>query len=311
MLPLFDNYYSMKKVVSALILNILTIAVFAQSNVRLNNFWEKSYTINPASVNDRYFAEFNMAARKQWTNFPGAPTTLFASGTLYFDQMKTQFGLKVLQDKIGYTSTTNLGLSYTYFLVLDRDWHLNLGLGMSYQSVGYDLSKVNSPTPNDPTVYAKLLNESNFNSDLGIELQGKKWQFGLSSQNIFSLFQPINSQFTNTNYIYAKYKPMDERKISLGYGLCGIQYGNLYQAELNLTSYFKFDPESNPIQLGVFFRTYSEVGALFGLDIAHNLRLSYSYDYNVSGIGNSSYGSHELMLTYNIDRIFQCKNCWY
>ena len=301
----------MKKTALILILNFLTIVLIAQSNVRLNNFWEKSYTINPASVNDRYFAEFNMAVRKQWVNFPGAPTTLFASGTIFLDNLNTQFGLKAYQDKIGYTSTSTIDFTYAYALILNSEWHLNLGLGLSFQSVGYDLSQVNSPTPGDPAVFSRLLNENNFNSDLGIELQGKKWQFGLSGQNLFSLFLPINQQFSNTNYIYTKYRQNSQNKINLGFGACGIQYGNFYQMEVNLTSYFKFDPESNGFQLGVFYRTYSEIGLLFGLDLARNLHLSYSYDYNVSGISGKSYGSHELMLTFNLDRVFKCQNCWY
>jgi type IX secretion system PorP/SprF family membrane protein len=301
----------MKKTTIIFVLNLLTIVLVAQSNVRLNNFWEKSYTINPASVNDRYFAEFNMAGRKQWVDFPGAPTTFFASGTMFLDKLNTQFGLKAFQDKIGYTSTTNVGLTYAYALILNRDWHLNMGLGLNFQSVGYDLSHVNSQTPGDPTVYSRLLNENNFNSDLGVELQGKKWQFGVASQNLLSLFKPINSQFSNTNFIYTKYRQNTQEHINLGFGACGVQYGSFYQMELNLTSYFKLNPESNGFQLGIFYRTYSEVGMMLGLDIAHNLHLSYSYDYNVGAISRSSYGSHEIMLTYNLDRVFQCLNCWY
>ena len=301
----------MKKATIVIILNMLTIMVIAQSSVRLNHFWEKTYTLNPASVNDRYFAEFNMAARKQWINFPGAPTTFYASGTMFLDNLNTQFGLKAIQDKIGYTSTTNLGFTYAYALILNRDWHLNLGLGLNYQSVGYDLSKVNSPTPNDPVVYAKLLNVSNFNSDLGIELQGRKWQFGVASQNLISLFQPINSQFSNTNYIYTKYRNNSLNTMNLGFGAVGVQFGNFYQLELNLTTYFKPTPESNGFQVGAFFRTYSEIGAILGLDLSKNMHLSYSYDYNVSGISTKSYGSHEIMLTYTLDRVFKCQNCWY
>ena len=301
----------MRKATIISIFNLLTILMVAQSNVRLNNFWEKSYTVNPASVNDRYFAEFNMAARKQWVNFPGAPTTFFVSGTMFLDNLNTQFGLKAYQDKIGYTSTTSVNANYAYALILNRDWHLNMGLGLSFQSVGYDLSQVNSPTPGDPTVYSKLLNENNFNADLGIELQGKRWQFGAASQNLISLFQPINSQFSNTNYIYTKFRENSQNNINLGFGAIGIQYGRFYQMEFNMTSYFKMSPESNAFQLSVFYRTYSEIGFLLGVEIAHNLHVSYSYDYNVGAISSSSYGTHEIMLTYNIDRIFKCQNCWY
>lgn len=286
--------------------------LIAQSNVRLNNFWQKTYIVNPASISDQYLAEINVLARKQWVSFPGSPTTFFATGSVFIDNLHTQFGLKAYQDKIGYTSTSNIDLTYAYSLHLNDNWKLNMGLALDFQTVAYDLSQVNSPTPNDPTVYAHLLNENNFNSDMGFELVSKNWKVGLASQNIFSRFQPINSQFTNTNYIYTKYRQYSENNINLGFGACGIQYGDLYQMEFNVSSYFKINHETNDaFQLGVFYRTWSEMGVLLGFDLTRNLHISYSYDYNVSAISTNSIGSHEIMLTFNLDKVFKCQNCWY
>ncbi len=301
----------MKKVVLLLLFNLPALLLVAQSNIRLNNDWNNTYIINPASITDQYLAEFNMAVRQQWTGFNGSPTTLFASGTLYLDEMHTQLGLKIMQDKVGFTSTTNIGLSYAYAIRFNYDWKLNLGLGLSFQSLGYDVSEVNSPTANDPTVLTRLINENNINSDVGFELTNKSYRLGLASQNIFSLFAPINRLFVNTNFIYAIYRDSNHDSFNLGYGVCGIQYSNLYQMEFNLTGYFKPTPKTNPFQLGLVYRTWSEVGVLFGFDVSHNFRVSYSYDYNFSGISTTSFGTHELMLTYKLDKVFQCKNCWY
>ncbi|MDR3653107.1 MAG: PorP/SprF family type IX secretion system membrane protein [Paludibacter sp.] len=301
----------MKKAIFIILFNVLTFSLIAQSYIRLNNFWEKTYIVNPASVNYQYQAEFDLLARKQWINFPGSPTTLYFSGTTYLDDINTQLGLKVLKDQIGYTSTSTVDLSYAYSLKLDREWRMNFGLGLSYQGISYDLSKVNSPTPGDPTVYMNLLNSSNVNSDLGFELTNKDWRLGVASQNLFSLFLPINKLFINTNYLYTQYRQHTQNPLNLGFGLCGIQYGNFYQGELNFNTYIKANPESNGFRLGLFYRTWSEFGVLFGIELTHNLQLSYSYDYNVSGISTNSFGSHELMLTFLIDKEFKCQNCWY
>ena len=101
----------MKKAVLLLIFILPGMISMAQSNIRLNNDWNKTYIINPASITSDYLAEFNMAARQQWLGFQGSPTTLFASGTLYLDELYTQFGLKVMQDKVGFTSTTDIDLT--------------------------------------------------------------------------------------------------------------------------------------------------------------------------------------------------------
>ena len=132
----------MKKIVCLIMINLLTFTVIAQSNIRLNNYWDNTYFINPASINDQSLAEFNMAARKQWVDFPGSPLTFFASATTYQENLHAQFGLKLVQDKIGYTSTTAVDLTYAYSMLMQSDWQLHLGLAISFQSLSYDMSSL-------------------------------------------------------------------------------------------------------------------------------------------------------------------------
>ena len=300
----------MKKIGCLLFIHVVMFSLIAQSNIRLNNFWDRTYFINPASINDLSLAEFNMAARKQWIGFPGAPSTLFASGTTYLESMHTQFGIKVLQDKIGVTNTSDIDLAYAYSLELQRNWKLNMGLGVCYQLLSYDMNSLVLPTDDDPVIYEKLLKENNFNANLGMELTNKFWKIGASSQNLFSLFSN-SKQFVNTNFVYAMYREYSHDYINLGYGACGIQYGNLYQMELNMTGYFKITPQSDAFQVGLFYRTWNEMGAIFGIDLTKQIHLSYSYDYNVGGISRSSVGTQELILTYKLPKEWRCKNCWY
>jgi hypothetical protein len=63
--------------------------------------------------------------------------------------------------------------------------------------------------------------------------------------------------------------------------------------------------------VGLFYRTKSEIGLIFGFDLSEAIHLSYSYDYNVSGINRSSIGTNELMITYNLSRRPVCHSCWY
>jgi len=301
----------MKKTVCYLVFNLLIISMVAQSNIRLNNYWDKTYFINPASINDVSLVEFNMAARKQWVGFPGSPSTLFATATTYVENLRTQFGLKIMQDKIGYTNTTAVDLTYAYSIALERDWQLHLGLGACYQSLSYDMSSVVFPTADDPVAYEHLLSENNFNANIGAELTSHLWKIGLSSQNLFSLFSNINKQFINTNIAYAMYRQNTHDYVNLGYGVAGIQYGNIYQMELNLTGYFKITPQSDAFQVGMFYRTWNEMGAILGIDLTKAFHLSYSYDFNVGGISRSSVGTQELILTYKLPKEWKCKNCWY
>jgi len=302
--------FTMKKTIFLIAFNVICLLGLAQSNIRLNNFWEYTNYINPAYINEDYFAEFSTAARKQWLNLPGSPTTFYASGTTYIEKWHTQFGLKLTQDKIGFTSTSDIDLSYAYALKINREWRLHLGLAVSYQMLSYDLTEMNLPTIiYDPAAYEGLLSENNFNSDLGIELTNKSWKFGASSQNVFSLLSKINKQYTNTNFLYAMYHQNTEELINLGFGVCGIQYGNLYQMEFNMTSYFKLSKDQDQFHVGMFYRTRNEIGAILGLNLSNLIGLSYSYDFILGGISRSSIGTHELILSYKLNKIIKCLNC--
>jgi len=301
----------MKKTFLALVISLLSNMLFAQSNIRLTNDWSNTYIINPGSINDLYLTEFSMAYRKQWVGFKGAPETIFASATMYLDDLHTQFGLKLMQDKVGFTSTTDIDFTYAYSVLVNNDWKLDMGMGLSFQSLGYNVSKISSPTPNDPTVLSVLSNEKYINSDLGLELANKSFRFGFASQNVFSLFSNSKKLFPNTNFAYAMYHDNRSDFFSVGYGVCEIQYSSMYQTECNLTGYFKAESGNEPIQISLVYRTWNEAGVLFGIDLSHNLRVSYSYNYDFSSISRSSLGTHELMISYRLDKNYKCKNCWH
>jgi type IX secretion system PorP/SprF family membrane protein len=273
-----------------------------QSTIRINNYWDNTYYLNPSAINTDYEAEFSVVARKQWLGFPGSPDTFFATGTTYINKINTQFGLKVFVDKLGYNTISNINLSYAHSVTLNHDWTLNMGLAGSFQCLSYDKSQVNMMTTDDPALYENLLQQDNFNADLGIELIDKSWKFGFSSQNLFTLFFEENRTQVNTNYLYAMYRKKTEHPIDLQYGACAILYNGLYQMEFNITSFFKFQQESDVFQFGLFYRTKTEMGVILGFNFNENMHLAYSYDFNVSGISRSSIGTHELMLVYKLNK---------
>jgi len=292
--------------------------ILAQSNVRLNNYWGNPLNINPSAIYDKYLAVFSVAAHKQWVGFQGAPETYYASASTYLEDYHTQLGLKLFQDKIGYTYTSNVGINYGYAIAYQYDWQLHLGVGLNYQLLNYDLSQVNLGSASDTQVYQNLVQENYFNADLGMEITNKSMRFGLASQNLISLFFPDNKKIqANTNFAYAKYRYYTNDIVNYGIGVCGIQYSDLYQMEFNLTGYFKFGNHSglqtqhDLFDIGGYYRTGGEFGLIFGFNITEDFHISYSYDYHFGAIRTGSYGTNEIVLTYNLQRKPICHNCWY
>jgi len=303
------NLLSMKKVVLLFLFILVCLLGFTQSSIRINSSLENPYYINPAAIDDDYAAVFSMAARKQWFGLSGSPSTFYAAGTGYIDKMQTQFGMKAYADQIGYTHISNISLSYAYSVELDPYWRLHLGLAASFQNLSYDLTQVNPETLDDPAFLTHLLKQNNYNCDLGAQLTNKTLTIGLSGQNIFSIFFNENKLQTNANFLYAKYRKKTNQAVDMQYGVTAIQYGSALQMEFSITSYFKAYQQPDLFQAGLFYRTRSDMGVLFGLNLGESMHLWYSYDFNVGGIRTSLIGTHELMLILKLNKRPDCLHC--
>lgn len=297
----------MMRILLMIIMSCACALVQAQSHTRINNYWDNPYYVNPASINYDFTSVFTLSGRSQWIKFPGSPKSAFASGTMMFDNLHVQLGLKAYQDQIGYTKTTFVSGSYTYALPVNQTWRLNMGIAPSFQSLGYDLSLVNSENTSDNTVFEETTRENTLNTDLGVEFTNQVFRFGISSLNIFSLFFNKDKHQVNTNFAYAIYRTYGNVAINYGGGISLIQYRSIFQPEVMVNTYFKSRREEDLFQLGIFYRPTSEMGAILGFNISPSLQISYSYDFNVGGISRSSIGTHELMIVYRINR---CPTCY-
>ncbi|MBP1676565.1 MAG: putative rane protein [Bacteroidetes bacterium] len=296
------------------IIFILTLTCFTlhgQSYTRLNNFWDNLYSINPASINDAYLGTLTAATKQQWVKFPGAPQFYQLTGTVYFDDYYTQLGVKVMTEKKGYTTQLDASLSYTYALLLNNEWMMNMGISLGFQNLSYDVSQITFDDPEEYDFYSRLLKRNRMNSDLGLEFNYYGYKFGLASHNLISLFNKDDDLYPNTNILYGVYRQQNSDYISLGLGASVFQYGNIVQGEFNINAYLKKTMASDKMQIGFIYRTWKEVGLIFGVDW-DKFKITYSADFNVGSMVRHSYGTHEIMLTYNFNRAYRCINCgWY
>ncbi|MDP4269622.1 MAG: PorP/SprF family type IX secretion system membrane protein [Bacteroidota bacterium] len=298
----------MKRILYIILLNIVTVGALAQSNIRLNNYWENLYSINPAAIDNQYRVLVSLGDRKQWIGFPGAPNTIYASATTYVEQFNTQLGVRLFRDNIGYTSTTHAALSYAYAVKLDDIWTLNMGLAGNLHSLSYDVDKINTGSIPDTKVYQILQNTNDYSAEVGAELVSTQWRFGASGQNLFSIFSKEKAkQYPYTTFLYGKYRTRNGTLLDTGAGISGIQTGNLYQVEVNATGFLKNYDQEDLMHFGIFYRTMREMGAIFGINLGSSLYLSYSCDFNISGIARSSAGTHELILVLKLNKIINCR----
>ena len=251
------------------------------------------------------------AARKQWIGFPGAPSTEYFTFASRFYTTKTQetqvgqIGIKVYHDKIGYTTFLNISPSFSYSLRMYNDWRINFGVAYKIQNISYDFSMANTEEERDPTLDGIETKWGGNNADFGIEFISNYVVLGVSSQNLMSLFNSENNLQTNTNFLYGMYKKEIDSFLSLLLGICAIKNENIYQGEINVSGVVR--TKNLPVfQLGFFYRTTKEIGALFGVDLSKTVRLAVSYDYHVGDISHSSFGTPEILLLWKFGKLENC-----
>lgn len=302
-----------KKSIYCIIILFLTsgYSLFAQSYDRINNYWNNLFTINPAAINNAHLATVSAIVRQQWLLFPGAPSTLFATGSIYFDDLYSQVGLKVMAEKKGITAYTDVDLTYAYAVWLNRTWTMNLGLALSYQTFYYDVSKITFPDFDNPAVYERMIFNNDLNADIGIEFYNRNWKIGASSHNLVSLFKKEYNYNPNINLAYIMFREFNSDYVNMGFGISAFHYSNMYQMEFNTTAYFKRTDENHPFYIGLIYRTWHEIGAIAGIEFNKKFSIAYSCDYNLGQIYRHSFASHEIMLIWNFEKIYRCKNCWW
>jgi hypothetical protein len=187
-----------------------------------------------------------------------------------------------------------------------------MGFSGNYQNFAYDRNMISfADDENNTAIYENMLFKNSFNANLGAEIAYDALKLGYCNQNIFSVFNPEEKLNLNTNLLYLFYKQHSINPVNFGLGASVFQYADFFQAELNGSVFYKSDAESNELQLGLLYRTQFELGAIAGIDFG-KLKISYSFDYNLGQVINHSYGTHEIMFTYNFKPSHHCKTCrWY
>lgn len=289
----------------------LCLTGFSQSNIRLDNYWENTYYINPASIYSEYKFMAGVAGRKQWIGFPGAPSTEYFIFTGKINTKENiqvgQLGLKIYNDVVGFTRLINVSTSYSYSVRLNKRLLMNLGVAYKIQNYSYDLTKSHRVISDDPLISLLENNQNTYNSDIGVEFVSNSFLFGAALQNLMSLFSEENPLQSNSNLLYVMHRTNKDYSFYLQSGICAIQNENLYQMEFTLTGFV--NPKKHPdlFQLGFFYRTGKEFGVLFGADLGNSLRLACSYDYNISGISHKSFGTPEILLTWKFGKLRDCE----
>ncbi len=292
----------MKIYKSIIILIVLIISGNISFGQQINQLSQRHSDIleyNPSICGSKLYSEIKVHHRSQWVGFDGAPQTQIISfnGTI---GKKAGLGIYIINDKININSQLTGSLNYSYHLSFQK-FNLSMGLGFSLarnQLNGNELHLFNKDDNFIPTDITK----SNLipQASAGIFAYNKKFYFGFSAVNIIKtqLYSDFEAFVPSTQIFYLMGAYNFELSPSTKLIPNFVIYKSLIETaniEIGLKTelYEKFFA-------GVTYRHKNSVIASAGVFILKHIAIGYSYDYLITDISNYSFGSHEIVLYFQI-----------
>jgi type IX secretion system PorP/SprF family membrane protein len=285
------------------------IRVNAQSDADLTQRWFNESLYNPAAVGNSFTTGVFLHARQQWVGMNGAPSTQAGTFDMYAEPINSGFGLTLTADKIGPTRSYNARLAYAYYLHLNKKASVSFGLSAGVLSRNRQVSGSSIDDPNDPAWLQGNASEMSPDFDFGAEYKGM-FKLGVAVRHIGVQPSTHNLPKYSTNiWAYASSRFNIASSTSIEPLVSFTYRDNVYRYEAGFLFYFfktqGRDTYNDRFWLGAVYRTDNNFAVMAGMNITPKIRLGYSFDYGAGDVMNiSKYGTHELFLAFQFNRIF-------
>jgi type IX secretion system PorP/SprF family membrane protein len=293
--------------IPVLVMGILLISLqgFGQQNPLFSQYMFNGLVINPAYSGSHESMTLTAASRAQWTGLEGAPKTQVASFHSPLKLSRSAAGGVFIHDQIGVTNQYTVYGTYAYRIPVSAHAKIALGAQAGITHYRSNLSDLIIVTPTGQPDPAFSQTESRYLPNLGIGayFYSRRSYVGLSLPTL------INNRWDNQDAII---KARQTRQYFLSAGHV-FDIGTNLKLKPNVLlrwvegGPFQYDLNANLliheiIWLGVSYRMKDSFDWLAQWNITSQLSLGYSYGYPTSNLASTQYGTHEIVLNYNIKR---------
>lgn len=280
------------------------------------------YTLHPftrAAIHSAYAGTENSlvltgAFRRQWLDLAGSSSTQLINAHLPLAFFNSGLGFTYELDELGAERNTAFRGAYSYHLAVGRTSILSIGVGGGIYQKQLDGALLRTPSGiyNETTIIHndQLLPNGEVNAsapvlEASVYFKSERLEIGLSSREI--LEAPIEFTTFNIRPIRSYYFTIaTHHDISRSLTLHPSVFvkSDVIQTQIDFSALVDYNDN---ILIGASFRGYNArtidaIAAIAGFNISQNLRLVYSYDITLSALRNVNSGSHEIILSYNLNK---------
>ena len=286
------------RIYSLLFFLLILFSGKAQQLAHYNHYFTEPILYNPSYAGYRLAPNIIAIYNKRWAQIPGSPQNNLIS----FDALipKTTLGgsVRIIQEKRGLLSTTQLQLGTSYILKMGEETFLRAGIAMGVSNFGLNLNRAEVRSPEDPL----LLNYSqngNFyiTNSAGLSFTHKGFNTG------FAVNQLLDAPLTETAY-----KTVQHYNFSLSQKLRLKKETDLFLVPLTLITISQNNPVyfdanlmfdyKNKFYTALSYKHNHAIGISVGARFFESLAIGYSYDIVSNNLSSHAGLTHEIILGY-------------
>jgi type IX secretion system PorP/SprF family membrane protein len=284
---------------------ILSLPGYAQQNPLFTQYMFNGLVLNPAYTGSHESMTATAAVRSQWTGLNGAPQTQVASLHSPLKLSRSAAGAMFVHDRVSVINQYTMYGTYAYRIPVSKNAKISVGAqaGVTYYQANLSELNIITPTGQPDPIFAQNETRMLPNLGIGIYYYSKRSYVGLSlptlvnnrwnNQDAYTAARQKRHYFLSAGHVFTL-SPVVKFKPNV---LLKWVEGGAFQYDLNANVLFH-----EVVWVGVSYRMKDSVDGLLELNINNQLSFGYSYGYPITSLATYQKGTHEMVLTYRINR---------
>lgn len=285
----------------------------AQQTVQFSHYFFNRYEQNPAYAGmERSLSAF-LTYRDQYSAFPGNPRVALCNVDLPLYKLNGAAGFSMQHTQAGLFRETTIRGSYNQVIGTQFGF-LSLGGRLGFHFLQVDGNKLVTPegeysggvNHNDPQLSSGVFSGFSPVWEVGAYFYSDTWQGGLNVGHLPAHAAPLGSgRFTRTTFgtLLASYNYVLSDQVKVQPAALLKWDKAFFQTDLTLLVNWEDQIMAGLGWRGIFPSSADALIVYLGTNIGQKYRVMYSFDLGISALASQHQGSHELTLSYNLQKL--------